>query len=98
MLSKKGLYTVSFWYLGLICDPDLDWGYKSRLWLSFESSWLFFHFFYSELNKEIFVSHLCAWCKAEEQGGFAPMTEQTEPMHGSPHLHSFSQAKVESWA
>lgn len=62
MLSKKGLYTSSFWYLGLICDPDLDWGCKSSLWLSFESSWFFFHFFCSELSKEIFMSHVCAWC------------------------------------
>lgn len=96
MLSKKGLYTSRIWHLGLICDPDQDWGCKSRLWLSFESSWLFFHFFYSALSREVFMLHVRAWCTAEKGGGFAPTTEPTETVHGC--LHGLSQEKAESWA
>lgn len=69
MLSKKVLYTLSFWYLGLICDPDLDWGCKSRLWLSFESSWLFFHFFYSKLSEKIFMTQVHARARQKSEVG-----------------------------
>lgn len=62
--EQEGLVYFKLWYLGLICDPDVDWACKSRLWLSFEANWIFFHFFYSELNKEIFMSHVHAWCTA----------------------------------
>lgn len=96
MLSKKGFYTSCIWYLGLICDPDLDWGCKSRLRLSFVS-----FFFYSAQGEVMLRLHMHAWCTAEETGS-GSSDRATGALPGCPHSYvcplSLSQTKVERWA